>query len=250
MHGSERLRSTAEWMLSVTRAPTYPRSMIRRPADAPSRGSRTSQHRDGCALRRPHGRRSCRNRTRRRRPLDGGTDHVLESPAKPTRELLDIAAIETRPGTRPRRQHLRLPRAPAADPARCDARHAQCDQVSRRPWCRHGRRDSGTGGLARTAAPGAAPSPVGCCIRSPRIFSTADTITATLSAAVHVLIFYCESLVWSRPAVSKRFGLESAEDAETTGVFAYNHGCYNLFPRRRRTRRLRALWARHQCSTS
>jgi putative membrane protein len=55
------------------------------------------------------------------------------------------------------------------------------------------------------------------------------TIAATLSAAVHVLIFYWESLAWSRPAVWKRFGLVSAEDAETTRVFAYNQGYYNLF---------------------
>jgi putative membrane protein len=55
------------------------------------------------------------------------------------------------------------------------------------------------------------------------------TIAATLSAAIHVLIFYWESLAWTRPAVWKRFGLPSAEDAETTRVFAYNQGFYNLF---------------------
>ncbi|SFN75479.1 DUF1304 domain-containing protein [Mycetocola miduiensis] len=55
------------------------------------------------------------------------------------------------------------------------------------------------------------------------------TIAATLSAAIHVLIFYWESLAWTRPAVWKRFGLLSAEDAETTKVFAYNQGFYNLF---------------------
>ena len=55
------------------------------------------------------------------------------------------------------------------------------------------------------------------------------TIAATLSAAIHVLIFYWESLAWTRPAVWKRFGLASAEDAETTRVLAYNQGFYNLF---------------------
>ena len=55
------------------------------------------------------------------------------------------------------------------------------------------------------------------------------TIAATLSAAIHGLIFYWESLVWTRPAVWKRFGLRSQEDAETTRVFAYNQGFYNLF---------------------
>jgi putative membrane protein len=55
------------------------------------------------------------------------------------------------------------------------------------------------------------------------------TIAATLSAAIHVLIFYWESLAWTRPAVWKRFGLASADEAETTRVFAYNQGFYNLF---------------------
>lgn len=55
------------------------------------------------------------------------------------------------------------------------------------------------------------------------------TIAATLSAAIHVLIFYWESLAWNRPAVWKRFGLKSQEDAQTTRVFAYNQGFYNLF---------------------
>lgn len=55
------------------------------------------------------------------------------------------------------------------------------------------------------------------------------TIAATLSAAIHVLIFYWESLAWTRPTVWKRFGLRSQEEAETTRVFAYNQGYYNLF---------------------
>lgn len=55
------------------------------------------------------------------------------------------------------------------------------------------------------------------------------TIAATLSAAIHVLIFYWESLAWTRPTIWKRFGLRSQEEAETTRVFAYNQGYYNLF---------------------
>lgn len=53
--------------------------------------------------------------------------------------------------------------------------------------------------------------------------------TAALSAAIHVLIFYWESVAWTRPAVWKRFGLPSQEDAETTKTLAYNQGFYNLF---------------------
>ncbi|RWZ55377.1 DUF1304 domain-containing protein [Labedella populi] len=55
------------------------------------------------------------------------------------------------------------------------------------------------------------------------------TATAVLSAAVHVLIFYWESVAWTRPAVWKRFGLPSQQDAETTSALAYNQGFYNLF---------------------
>ena len=55
------------------------------------------------------------------------------------------------------------------------------------------------------------------------------TATAVLSAAVHVLIFYWESVAWTRPAVWKRFGLARQEDAETTRTLAYNQGFYNLF---------------------
>ncbi len=55
------------------------------------------------------------------------------------------------------------------------------------------------------------------------------TVAATLSAAIHVLIFYWESIAWTRPAVWKRFGLPTQDDAETTRVLAYNQGFYNLF---------------------
>ncbi|GAB3617056.1 DUF1304 domain-containing protein [Okibacterium endophyticum] len=55
------------------------------------------------------------------------------------------------------------------------------------------------------------------------------TIAATLSAAVHVLFFYWESIGWRRPAVWKRFGVTSQEDADAMAAFAYNQGFYNLF---------------------
>ncbi|MFZ4895965.1 DUF1304 domain-containing protein [Plantibacter sp. Mn2098] len=54
-------------------------------------------------------------------------------------------------------------------------------------------------------------------------------IFATLSAALHIVIFYWESLAWTTPSVWKRFGLASQEEAETTRVLAYNQGFYNLF---------------------
>ncbi|MGG7464437.1 MULTISPECIES: DUF1304 domain-containing protein [unclassified Plantibacter] len=54
-------------------------------------------------------------------------------------------------------------------------------------------------------------------------------IAATLSAALHIVIFYWESLAWLRPAVWKRFGVANEQDAQTTRVLAYNQGFYNLF---------------------
>jgi len=55
------------------------------------------------------------------------------------------------------------------------------------------------------------------------------TVFATLAAAVHVLIFYWESVGWRRPTVWKRFGVVSQENADVMAPMAYNQGFYNLF---------------------
>lgn len=55
------------------------------------------------------------------------------------------------------------------------------------------------------------------------------TAAAVLAAAVHVLIFYWESVAWTRPNVWRRFGLPNQEEAEITKTLAYNQGFYNLF---------------------
>ncbi len=55
------------------------------------------------------------------------------------------------------------------------------------------------------------------------------TLVVSLAAALHVGIFVMESLAWTRPAIWKRFGLTSQEDADTTRPLAYNQGFYNLF---------------------
>lgn len=55
------------------------------------------------------------------------------------------------------------------------------------------------------------------------------TVAATVSAAIHVLFFYWESVVWKRPSTWKRFGVSSQEDADASTAFAYNQGFYNLF---------------------
>jgi putative membrane protein len=55
------------------------------------------------------------------------------------------------------------------------------------------------------------------------------SIFAVLAALVHVVIFYFESVGWTKPAVWKRFGVASQADADTVRPMAYNQGFYNLF---------------------
>ena len=55
------------------------------------------------------------------------------------------------------------------------------------------------------------------------------TVVVTLAAALHIAIFFMESVAWTRPTVWKRFGVASQADAETTKPLAYNQGFYNLF---------------------
>lgn len=55
------------------------------------------------------------------------------------------------------------------------------------------------------------------------------SIFALLAAVIHVGIFFLESVLWSRPATWKRFGVRSQDDAETLRPMAYNQGFYNVF---------------------
>ncbi len=57
---------------------------------------------------------------------------------------------------------------------------------------------------------------------------TAGLVLAGLAAALHVYIFYMESLAWTRPSTRAVFGT-SAEEAESTKELAFNQGFYNLF---------------------
>ena len=52
---------------------------------------------------------------------------------------------------------------------------------------------------------------------------------AGLAALVHVYIFALESLLWSRPATRRTFGLRDAEESRVTRPLAFNQGFYNLF---------------------
>ena len=49
-----------------------------------------------------------------------------------------------------------------------------------------------------------------------------------IAAALHVLFFGMESVVFTRPQVHRRFGL-SREHAEIVRPMAFNQGFYNLF---------------------
>lgn len=55
------------------------------------------------------------------------------------------------------------------------------------------------------------------------------TVAATLAAAVHVLIFYWETIAWKNPSTWRRFGVPTQEHADSNTAFAYNQGFYNLF---------------------
>jgi putative membrane protein len=57
----------------------------------------------------------------------------------------------------------------------------------------------------------------------------AGSILVSLGALLHVFFFYLESVSWSKPSSWKRFGVKSAEDAETVKPWAFNQGYYNLF---------------------
>lgn len=52
---------------------------------------------------------------------------------------------------------------------------------------------------------------------------------AGIAALIHVYFFVLESLWFMRPAVWRRFGLDSEEEARATRSWAYNQGFYNLF---------------------
>jgi putative membrane protein len=52
---------------------------------------------------------------------------------------------------------------------------------------------------------------------------------AVLAALIHVLIFFMESIAFTRPQVYRRFMISDAADAQTVKNWAFNQGFYNLF---------------------
>ena len=55
------------------------------------------------------------------------------------------------------------------------------------------------------------------------------TLIVALAAVLHVVIFVFESVLWTRPAIWKRFGVADQAAADITRPMAYNQGFYNLF---------------------
>jgi len=53
-------------------------------------------------------------------------------------------------------------------------------------------------------------------------------IFVILSGAVHVYIFFMESILWGKPRINRVFGV-SPEQAEHNRLLAFNQGYYNLF---------------------
>ena len=60
-------------------------------------------------------------------------------------------------------------------------------------------------------------------------FAIIGSIFVFIAAVIHVLIFFLESIAWSKPATWKRFGLKSQSEADIVKPMAFNQGFYNLF---------------------
>jgi len=61
------------------------------------------------------------------------------------------------------------------------------------------------------------------------VFLVLGAIFVAIAALIHIFIFVLESVLWSRPATWKRFGLRSQEEADIVRPMAYNQGFYNVF---------------------
>jgi putative membrane protein len=54
-------------------------------------------------------------------------------------------------------------------------------------------------------------------------------VLAGVAAAVHVLVFIMESVLFMREDVYHRFGARTHQEAASQRLFAFNQGFYNLF---------------------
>jgi putative membrane protein len=55
------------------------------------------------------------------------------------------------------------------------------------------------------------------------------SIFVFIAAVIHLLIFFMESVLWSKPAIWKRFGLKTQQEADVVRPMAFNQGFYNVF---------------------
>jgi putative membrane protein len=55
------------------------------------------------------------------------------------------------------------------------------------------------------------------------------SIFVFLAAVIHLLIFFLESILWSKPSTWKRFGLKTQAEADIMKPMAFNQGFYNVF---------------------
>jgi putative membrane protein len=58
---------------------------------------------------------------------------------------------------------------------------------------------------------------------------TIGSILIFLAAALHIYVFFLESITWRTPKTWKTFGLPSQEHADIIRPMAFNQGFYNLF---------------------
>ncbi|MER3390355.1 MAG: DUF1304 family protein [Microcella sp.] len=58
--------------------------------------------------------------------------------------------------------------------------------------------------------------------------SALGLIAAGIAVAAHLAIFVLESVLFTRPAVRRLFGVRSADDSAPLRLFARNQGVYNL----------------------
>ncbi|MDN4490978.1 DUF1304 domain-containing protein [Demequina sp. SYSU T00068] len=59
--------------------------------------------------------------------------------------------------------------------------------------------------------------------------TVAALVLAALAAAIHVYIWWLESVTWMTPRTRAVFGIASEDDARVTRGLAFNQGFYNLF---------------------
>lgn len=60
-------------------------------------------------------------------------------------------------------------------------------------------------------------------------FAIIGSVFVFLAALIHLCIFALESVLWSRPATWRQFGVRDQRDAEVLRPMAYNQGFYNVF---------------------